>query len=301
METAEQSLARFDETERTRYRSRSAALAAVAVLGRSRTALVGVVIVVMLVAGAASAPWLAPSSPTVGTLRDRTQPPSREHLLGTDQLGRDILSRILWGARLSLFLGIGATGLALIVGSAAGLVAGYEGGLLESLSMRAVDILLAFPLYLVALIVIAILGPSFTNTVFAVAIATTPTFARLARGETLALRDREYVDAARALGVPRTRILYRHILPNIISPLMVVASLAVGNAILVEASLSFLGLGPSPPTPSWGLMINDGLQVLRSAFWVPLFPGLAITITVLGFNLLGDGIRDALDPRQRSA
>ncbi len=269
------------------------------VLRSSFSATIGLVLVVTLVVLALLAPVISPYDPLDQSLADRVRPPDIEHLFGTDRLGRDALSRILWGARLSLFLGVGSTTIALLVGVPLGLVAGYFRGWIDTIAMRTVDILLAFPMYLVALMVVAVLGPSVTNTIAAIAVASSPSFARLARGETLRIRKHEFVEAARSIGAPAPRILWCHVLPNILSPLIVAGSLRVGGAILVEASLSFLGLGPPPPTPSWGLMINDGLQVMRSAFWVPLFPGLAITLTVLGFNLLGDGLRDALDPRLR--
>lgn len=270
------------------------------VVVRSRNALIGLIIIIMLLLTALFAPWVAPHDPTALVLADRTKPPSIENPMGTDRSGRDILSRLMYGARISLLLGFSAVALAFIVGTQFGLVSGYFGGWLDTVFMRIVDVLLAFPLYLIALFIIAILGASLPNTAFAIAIATAPTFARLTRGETLALREREFIEASRAIGTPTWRILVRHILPNILGPLMVLGSLGVGTAILVESSLSFLGLGPPPPTPTWGRMINDGLEVMRTAFWVALFPGVAITLSVMGFNLLGDGLRDALDPRQRT-
>jgi peptide/nickel transport system permease protein len=259
----------------------------------------GLAVVSLLCLISVLAPWAAPYDPIAQNLPKRTQPPRLDHLLGTDHLGRDVLSRIVWGTRLSLLSAFAAVTLALSVGVSLGLLSGYRGGLLDTVIMRFVDVMLAFPLYLIALIVVAILGPSLVNSVIAIAVGSLASFARLGRGETLAMRSRDFVEAARALGAKSLRIMYRHVLPNILGPLVVAASLRLGQAILVEASLSFLGLGPSPPTPAWGLMVSDGLRVIRSAWWASTFPGIAIIISVLGFNLLGDGIRDAMDPRLR--
>ncbi|MBI4278118.1 MAG: ABC transporter permease, partial [Armatimonadetes bacterium] len=229
-----------------------------------------------------------------------SQPPGGRYLLGTDQLGRDVLSRVIYGARISLAVGLLAVGLGASAGVAVGIVSGYAGGWFDHLLMRVVDILLAFPLYLLALTVMAILGSSLGNTILAVGIASFPAFARLTRGEALAIKRREFVDAARAIGASDPAIMRRHIFPNIVAPIIVMATLRVGQAILVEAGLSFLGLGIAPPTPSWGLMVNDGLALIWNAPWVATFPGLAIMLLVLGFNLVGDGLRDALDPRLRT-
>lgn len=270
-------------------------------LARSRGAVFGLVVVLGLLAMAILAPVISPYDPVRQELVNQNLPPGAEHLLGTDRLGRDNLSRIIWGARLSFFTGVGSVLVGAVQGSVLGLVGGYYRGWADSIIIRVVDLLLVFPLYLSAIFVVAVLGPSQINTILAVGIATTPAFARLTRGEVLGEREKEYVLAAQALGMNTGRVIVRHILPNILAPLLVLASLNVGNAVLVEASLSFLGLGPPPPTPSWGLMVNDGMVVLRRAPWVSLLPGAAVALLVLGSNLLGDGLRDAFDPRLRGS
>ena len=270
-------------------------------LAKSRGAVFGLVVVLGLLAMAIFAPVISPYDPVRQELVNQNLPPGAEHLLGTDRLGRDNLSRIIWGARLSFFTGVGSVLVGAVQGSVLGLVGGYYRGWADSIIIRVVDLLLVFPLYLSAIFVVAVLGPSQINTILAVGIATTPAFARLTRGEVLGEREKEYVLAAQALGMNTGRVIVRHILPNILAPLLVLASLNVGNAVLVEASLSFLGLGPPPPTPSWGLMVNDGMVVLRRAPWVSLLPGAAVALLVLGSNLLGDGLRDAFDPRLRGS
>jgi len=270
-------------------------------LAKSRGAVFGLVVVLGLLAIAIFAPVISPYDPVRQELVNQNLPPGAEHLLGTDRLGRDNLSRIIWGARLSFFTGVGSVLVGAVQGSVLGLVGGYYRGWADSIIIRVVDLLLVFPLYLSAIFVVAVLGPSQINTILAVGIATTPAFARLTRGEVLGEREKEYVLAAQALGMNTGRVIVRHILPNILAPLLVLASLNVGNAVLVEASLSFLGLGPPPPTPSWGLMVNDGMVVLRRAPWVSLLPGAAVALLVLGSNLLGDGLRDAFDPRLRGS
>jgi len=266
----------------------------------SRTGTIGAMLVGLFLLLAILAPLIAPADPNFQDLPSRAKFVSPQHLLGTDLLGRDMLSRILYGARVSMTLGIAAVVVGIVLGLPFGLLAGYLGGYVDLVVMRIVDILLAFPLYLLAIVVIAILGPSLPNMILAVGISSAPRFARLARGDVLTAKHFEFVFAARALGAPGVRIVLGHILPNIAGPLIVLATLRIGTAILVEASLSFVGLGPQPPTPAWGLMISDGLKAMRNAPWVAGFPGLAIVLVVLGFNLLGDGLRDALDPRLRT-
>lgn len=269
-------------------------------LAKSRSALVGLLIIVVVILVAILAPALAPYDPLDTNLRARLEPPSLSHLLGTDQLGRDIFSRLLYGARLSLLLALGAVAIGAVSGTVAGVIVGYVGGWIDAVFMRIIDILLAFRLLLLAITIMAILGPSLVNTVIAIGLSLFAAFARVARAEAIQGKTKEYVEGARALGVGSTRIVFRYLLPNIVAPLIILASLMLGTAILAESALSFLGLGPPPPTPSWGLMVKEGLNQLRSAWWTSTIPGIAILIIVLGFNLLGDGLRDALDPRQRS-
>jgi peptide/nickel transport system permease protein len=266
-------------------------------LARSKSALVGMVIIGIMILLAIAAPVIAPYDPVKTNLRAINQTPSTSHLLGTDAFGRDILSRLLHGARLSLFLGIGSVTIGAVVGVSLGLITGFLGGWVDNIVMRIVDILMAFRLLLLSILIMAILGPSLTNVMFAIGISLFATFTRLTRGEVLSIKGRDYVEAARSVGVDTPRMLVRHILPNIMGTIIIFATLRLGAAILAEASLSFLGLGSSPPTPTWGLMIQEGLKQIRTAWWISTIPGVAITIVVLGFNLLGDGLRDVLDPR----
>ena len=268
---------------------------------RSRLSLVGVVLVLGLVAVAVFAPLLAAYDPILIDLPKRDQAPDWSHPLGTDTFGRDILSRILWGTRLSLVLGLGSVAIGSVGGVLLGLISGYTSGWFDAALMRIVDVFIAFRLLLLAIMVMAILGPGLANAVIAIGISLFAEFARLTRGEVLGTKEREFVEAARATGAGALRITMLHILPNIVGPLVVIGTLRLGEAILAEAALSFLGLGAGPPAPSWGLMVYEGLTVLRPAPWVSVTPGVAIMLTVLGFNLLGDGLRDALDPRLRGA
>lgn len=261
--------------------------------------MVGLILVLILIGMALFAPVLAPHDPLETNLVAKSQPPSTEHLLGTDHLGRDILSRLLYGARLSLALGIGSVVIGAVSGISVGLLVGFKGGWLDDLVMRIVDILLAFRLLLLAITVMAILGPSLINVMFAIGLSLFATFTRLTRGEVLSAKTRDYVEAAHSIGSSSLRIMVQHILPNITGPLIVFATLRLGAAILSESALSFLGLGSAPPTPTWGLMIKEGLNQIRSAWWTSTIPGAAITLVVLAFNLLGDGLRDILDPRMR--
>jgi peptide/nickel transport system permease protein len=265
----------------------------------NRLAVAGMVIVVILLVTAVFAHWLAPMDPAVQTLADKRTPPGATYLLGSDEFGRDILSRVIFGTRVALYVAVVAVALALVVGVLIGLVSGYVGGWVDGILMRAIDILLAFPYLLLAIAVVSALGTGVQNTTLAVGIWAMPGFARLTRSQVLTLKNREFVTAARSIGVPVVRLVWSHILPNCIAPVIVFASLYMANAILLEAALSFLGLGVQPPQPSWGLMVSSGRDFLRIAPHIATIPGLAIMVAVLGFNLLGDGLRDALDPTLR--
>lgn len=243
-----------------------------------------------------AAPWIAPYSPLDIDPENFVGAPNAKHWFGTDEIGRDILSRVLHGATVSLQVVVLAIGLALVAGSALGLVSGWLGGAWDSAIMRTMDALLAFPLLVLALAIVAVLGPDLMNAMLAIAITKTPGFARLVRGEVLALRNVEYVKAARAAGSSDFRILARHIWPNVSGNVIVYGSLSASQALITESALSFLGLGAQPPTPSWGYMIATGIQY-HQAWWISFFPGLAIFLTVLAFNFLGDAVRDALDSR----
>ncbi|HHY31800.1 MAG TPA: ABC transporter permease [Firmicutes bacterium] len=264
---------------------------------RNRSAVAGGVLVLLLAAVAIAAPYLAPYDPLAPSLEDRLSPPSVLHWLGTDDLGRDILSRIIYGARASLQVGILAVAFALAAGAVLGIVAGYYGGLMDNLIMRVMDVMLAFPGVLLAIAVVAIMGPSLGNAMVAIGIVSIPVYARIVRSSTLQVKASEYLEAARALGASDLRIILRHVLPNCMAPLIVQATLGIATAILDAAGLSFLGLGAQPPTPEWGAMLSGGRAFLRVAPWVTAFPGIAIVLLVMGFNMFGDGLRDALDPR----
>lgn len=267
-------------------------------LRRHRLALAGAGILAGLLVVAVLAPVLAPHPPLQQDLYQRLQPPSLTHPLGTDEFGRDILSRVLYGSRISLRIGLIAIGIALTAGTFLGLVAGYRGGWTDTVLMRLVDVLLAFPSILLAIAIVAVIGPGIDNVMVAVSIVMVPQFARLVRASVLSVREAAYVEAARALGAGGTRIVLGSVLPNCTAPLVVQSTLSLGTAILDAAGLSFLGLGAQPPTPEWGAMLSGGRELLLTAPWVMTFPGLAIFFVVLGLNLFGDGLRDALDPRR---
>jgi peptide/nickel transport system permease protein len=262
---------------------------------------VGLAILLLLLLCAATADLIAPYDPLKQDLYASFGAPSLAHPLGTDDLGRDILSRIIYGSRISLQAGVVSVGIALGGGVALGLLAGYAGGMIDQVVMRLMDTILAFPTLVLALAITAALGPSLTNALIAIGIVSMPSFARLARAQTLGVREVEFVEAARALGASPLRIVARHILPSISAPLIVQASLSVAGAILAEASLSFLGLGTKPPAPAWGSMVSLGRGYLAMAPWIVFAPGVAIFLAVIGFNFLGDALRDALDPRLRRA
>lgn len=262
-------------------------------------ALIGGAVVALIVLAAILAPLLAHADPLAQDLAHQSLAPSPAHPMGTDKLGRDIFARILFGARISIRIGFVAVGLAITVGTAIGLAAGYAGGRVDTALMGAMDLMLAFPSIILAIGITTILGPSITNLMLAVGIVYIPQYARLARSSTLAVKEMEYVEAARALGAWAPRILLRYILPNISAPLLVQATLGIATAELEAAGLSYLGLGARPPAPEWGAMLNDARDYWLSAPWALVFPGLSITTLVLGFNLLGDGLRDSLDPTGR--
>ena len=266
-----------------------------------RLTIVGLVIVGLALLGAILAPVIAPYDPIKGDIANQyVKPPSSEHPFGTDDVGRDVLSRVIYGAQISLKIAILAEALGVALGTVIGLFTGYYGGWLDTLIMRFVDIFMAFPLLIIAIALVAALGPSETNILIALALVIWPFVTRLVRSQVLASRESEYVAAARLVGVSDAGIMFWHILPNILTPLVVYATLGTANIILQEAALSFLGLGSAEQsTPSWGKMLNESRAFIRSAWWMPFYPGLAILLTVLGFNLLGDGLRDALDVRTR--
>lgn len=266
-------------------------------LRRQRLALVGGGVLILLVFVALLAPLLAPQDPLAQDLYGRLQAPSLEHPFGTDDFGRDILSRIIYGARISLRIGLVAITAALAVGTVLGLLAGYWGGIIDTLIMRIMDLLLAFPSILLAIAVVAVTGPGIDNAIMAVSVVLIPQFARLVRSSVLSVREMAYVEAARALGAGQARILLISVLPNCMAPIIVQTTLSLGTAILDAAGLSFLGLGAQPPTPEWGAMLAGGRELLLEAPWVMTFPGLAIFAVVLALNLFGDGLRDALDPK----
>jgi len=256
-------------------------------------------LIALFALGALLAPLIAPYDPLAQDLASRLEPPSGTHWLGTDQLGRDILSRLLYGSRISLVIGVVVVGLAGISGSFVGLIAGYAGGLVDEGLMRLTEVFLAFPPLILAMAIAGALGPSLTNAIIAIAAVTWAVYARLARGQVLSLRRREYVEAAQSIGASRTRILLRHLLPNAVAPLLIQASFDMGSAIISAAGLSFIGFGAQPPTPEWGVMISEGRNFISTQPWLSLFPGLSILFAVGAFNLLGDGLRDVLDPRLR--
>jgi peptide/nickel transport system permease protein len=266
-------------------------------LARQRGAVVGFVILGALALMALGATWLSPRDPIKTSPRDALQPPGSRYRLGSDQFGRDVASRVLHGARISLTVGLIAVSIAVTVGAPLGLVSGYYGGRLDALIMRLMDVLLAFPGILLALAIVSVLTPGLTNVMIAVGLSAVPGYARLVRASVLSARENLYVEAARALGGRDLGILGRYILPNVVAPIIVTATLGLGTAILSAAALSFLGLGSQPPQPEWGRMLSEGRDYLREAWWISTFPGLGIMLTVLAMNLLGDGLRDVLDPR----
>ena len=266
-------------------------------LRSNRLAMAGGSIVLLLFVISLLAPWLTPYQPTAINAWKVLQPPSWHHWFGTDELGRDVLTRVLWGARISLKVGFVAVGIAAVLGTVVGLLAGYYGGWVDNVLMRLVDIMLCFPTFFLILAVIAFLQPSIWIIMVVIGLTGWMGVARLVRAEVLTIREMEYIQAARCIGCSDLRIILRHILPNALSPVLVAVTLGVAGAILTESALSFLGIGVQPPTPSWGNILTSGKDYIEFAWWLSLFPGMAILMTVLSYNLLGEGIRDALDPR----
>lgn len=268
-------------------------------LRRNPRALVGFVVLLIIVVAALLANVISPYDPNSQDLRGRLQGPTAEHWLGTDQFGRDVLSRMIYGGRISLQVGFISVGIALAIGGAMGLVGGYYSGRIDTVLMAFVDVLLALPAFLLALAIIAALGPGLINVMIAVGIANIPAFARITRSSVITVREQDFVAAALAAGAGDGRVMIRHIIPNALSPVIVQVTLSLAGAILSAAGLSFLGLGAQPPTPEWGSMLSSARPFIREAHWVVTFPGLAIVITVLALNFVGDGLRDALDPRSK--
>lgn len=264
---------------------------------KNKLAKVGILIIAVLILTAIFSPLISTHNPIEGNILERLQSPSKNHFLGTDEMGRDVFSRMVYGTRISISIGIIAVGISVIVGTFLGLISGYFGGKIDTVIMRFVDIMLCFPTFFLILMVIAFLEPNIYNIMIVIGLTSWTGLARLVRGETLSIKERDFIIAAKGLGLKKRRIIFVHILPNVIAPVIVASILGVGAAILTESGLSFLGLGVQPPTPSWGNILTSGKDYIHIAWWLSLFPGLAILITVLGWNLLGEGLRDVFDPR----
>jgi peptide/nickel transport system permease protein len=264
---------------------------------RSGALVIGLAVVVLMVAAALLAPWIAPHDPDAQNIIDKLSPSTATYWLGTDSFGRDVFSRILWGARISLFVGFVSTAIGVGMGVGIGIVCGYFGGAVDRWISGANDVLMSFPQIIMGIILVAVLGPSLTNLVIAIAVTAIPAFVRVARGSTLAMKERDFVDACRALGYSHPRIMFVHILPNILDEITVMASLWLATAIRTEATLSFIGLGAPPPTPTWGGLVREGFDNLLDAPGLAIYPSIAILIVMIGLNLIGDGLRDATDPR----
>jgi len=264
---------------------------------RSGGLVIGLVLVAALIAIAALAPWVAPYDPDAQDVLNRLGDPSPSHWFGTDEFGRDLLSRVIWGARISLFVGFVATMAGVVIGTVIGIVSGYYGGWVDRVITACTDVLLSFPQLIMGLILVAVLGPSLQNLILAIAVTAVPAFVRVARGSTLAMKERDFVDACRALGYGDLRIMFLHVLPNILDEVVVMASLWLATAIRTESTLAFIGLGVPPPTATWGGIVREGFDNLLDAPWMSVFPSLAILAVMIALNLIGDGLRDATDPR----
>ncbi len=267
---------------------------------RNKTAIIGLIMISIILPVALLSTYIAPYDPIDQELTYNLKPPDKTHLLGTDNFGRDLFSRILVGARVSMMVGIGSVLLAIVLGLPFGLIAGYYGGKLDVVITRGIDIIMSFPTLLIGLMVLAVLGPGMQNLIISIAVAFAPRFARMARAPTMSIKEQDFAVACRAVGMGNMRIMFRHVLPNIFGDIIVMATLWTATAIRLEANLSFIGIGVQPPTPSWGMMIREGVDYLTNAPWISLFSGAAILITVLAFNLIGDGIRDVVDPKLRT-
>lgn len=270
---------------------------ALAAFKQNKIAIIGLVILVAIIGTAVFADFIAPYDVRELNVKNRYQPPSMEHFLGTDEFGRDVFSRIIIGSRVSLMVGITSITFAMIIGVLLGTYAGFKGGWIDQVLTKVIDSLMTFPSLILGILVVSALGPGEKNAVIAIAIAFIPRFARVARGPSIVLKENEFIMASRACGATDTRVIFTHILPNLVGEVVVMGSLWVSTAIIIEASLSFLGLGVQPPTPSWGMMIKAGVDEIQMAPWLAVFPGIAISLAVLAFNLLGDGLRDLLDPK----
>ena len=265
----------------------------------NKTSWIGLTVFLGISGLAMLAPWIAPHDPIEQHIERRLESSSSTYLLGTDTFGRDVLSRLLWGARISLIIGTLSILLAMVVGGGLGILAGYKGRKIDLLIMRVMDVLLSFPILIMGLLIVAVLGPSMENLIMAIALTVIPKFARIARGPTVALREREFIEACRAMGSSDLRVMGIHILPNVLGEVLVMASLWTATAVRIEASLAFIGLGVRPPTPTWGSMIRDGFENILDAPWLSIYPGLCVLALVFSLNLLGDGLRDAADPKLR--
>ncbi|MGE0006044.1 MAG: D,D-dipeptide ABC transporter permease [Parvibaculaceae bacterium] len=268
-------------------------------LKESPLTMAGLVIILVVLFVMAAAPWIAPYDPNALDLRHRLAAPGAEHWFGTDEVGRDLLSRVIWGARTSVLVGFAIVGISMGAGTLIGAFSGLAGGRIDTAIMRFMDVVLSFPSFVMAMALAAALGPDLINAMLAIAVVRIPFYVRLARGQALSLRERPYVKAAVSFGASRLAIVWRHILPNALAPIIVQATLDIGLAILTASALSFIGLGAQQPTAEWGAMVSNGRDYLLDQWWYPTFPGLAILVTAVGFNLLGDGLRDMFDPRQR--
>lgn len=266
---------------------------------KNKRAMVGLYITALFIIVAILAPWISPYDPYAYNMKALLQPPSFSHPFGTDQFGRDVLSRIIHGSRISLMIGMVGVGISIIVGVSLGTIAGYFGGLIDSIIMRIMDILLAFPGFLLALAIISILGPNMLNVMIAIGIFSIPVFARIMRSSVISVKYKEFIEATKSLGGSHFFIIMKHVIPNCIAPIIVLSTMRIATAILTAAGLSFLGLGAQPPSPEWGAMLNEGREYIRSATHLSTVPGLIIMLVVLGFNMLGDGLRDALDPQMK--